>query len=939
VIGEVVGCTVVARNHLAQAAVLAAGFLTHHPGARLHTLVIDGDAGITVPHEPRLGVVTPLGIGLDPRELQRMAGIYTVHELACAMKPHVVRYALRDADAVLYIDSDVDVLAPLDAMVARAREVGLVLTPHLAQPPAPGPHGVDVETVVLQSGQFNMGIFAAGTTAGPFLDWWAVRLARECIVAPHEARVADQRWVDLAPSYFPLEAWDDPGVNLGWWNASGRRFSRGVDGAPLVDDRPLRALHLSGHDPDRPYLLSLHAGPLPDVLLSAEPVLRDLCTDWDRRLDEAGHGALRRLSYGYSVLAGGIPYDARMRTLYREALLAAERGDLPEPPSPFAPGEADAFVAWLREPAEGPRPGAAGTIPRYLRRVHDTRDDLRRRFPGLDDDDGVPFLRWCAGDEGRAAGIPPELRPSPSQTADPSGLGEAGGLSHGVQLVHAVGRVADDDPASALVERAAARAGRSIRPTPVPPPGRVGRPVSGRPWYDVNVFVTDLLDQRRVNHLIGAPLRDGRHAIGAWRWDVDRLPEAGSEAMATVDEVWTWSEFSADAFRSAGSRPVRVLPLGVLDVPAPSGARGRLGLDGEVLVHAAADLADRTGLQDAPAIVDAHRRAFDPDEGVRLAVVVANGGRDVPELERIRAAASGRPDVHILEGLDRRTADGLLAECDCAVWLRRSSGFALEPARAMAAGRPVVALAHSAVLELMDDETGLPVPPAGEVEVGPGRAPLPESARWAVPDPDALGAAMRRALTEPGAVRALGERARARAAALRPDATAAAIARRLDEIRASRAKTPVVVTADGDPPERPVTRAARWLTEGPTQPWDAPAQPMERAARSALLRALRPYLERRGEFDAAIVQAEEESAARLDAVEKAIGATQDDLRAMEVALEGRLDDAERQFEALETVAARLTRLQSRTQDAEAALESLASAVQRLLDDAAPEGRP
>ncbi len=40
-----------------------------------------------------------------------------------------------------------------------------------------------------------------------------------------------------------------------------------------------------------------------------------------------------------------------MRRFYREALLAAERGDGPLPPSPLDPAEAKAFLDWVRYPS------------------------------------------------------------------------------------------------------------------------------------------------------------------------------------------------------------------------------------------------------------------------------------------------------------------------------------------------------------------------------------------------------------------------------------------------------------------------------------------------------------------------------------------------------------------------------------------------------------
>ena len=64
-------CTIVARNYVAQARVLAGSFHSEHPASPFFTLVIDGD------EEDRdlegLGVVVlPGDIGLEPHAVHRM---------------------------------------------------------------------------------------------------------------------------------------------------------------------------------------------------------------------------------------------------------------------------------------------------------------------------------------------------------------------------------------------------------------------------------------------------------------------------------------------------------------------------------------------------------------------------------------------------------------------------------------------------------------------------------------------------------------------------------------------------------------------------------------------------------------------------------------------------------------------------------------------------
>ena len=152
---------------------------------------------------------------------------------------------------------------------------------------------------------------------------------------------------------------------------------------------------------------------------------------------------------------------------------------------------------------------------------------------------------------------------------------------------------------------------------------------------------------------------------------------------------------------------------------------------------------------------------------------------------------------------------------------------------------------------------------------------------WAIPDLDGFAHSLRRLLTDPAARAIIGERARERAARLRPEATATAVASRLADIRAERASADGSVAAPSDDAgDDPVARSGRWLREGPTRPWDAPAPAGTKAARSALLRAMRPYLERRGEFDVALVQADEQAAARLASAERRLLELETDERAL-----------------------------------------------------------
>lgn len=863
-------CTIVARNYLGQASVLAESFLAHHPGGTFTTLVIDAEFGIPTNLSPALGTVGLEATGLEPREAHRMAMAYSVVEFATAVKPFLLRALLQGGmDEVIYLDPDIQVFASLEDIAEMARRDGVVVTPHLERPLPHDELLTDVESVVLGAGIFNLGFVAVGRSGIPAMDWWAERLARECIIDPPNSRFVDQRWVDLLPGYFPHHILRDGTIDVAWWNLALRDLQH--DGTRYtVDGEPLRFFHFSGYDPRRPHLLSTHAGTAPRVLLSERPAVQRICDEYGAQLAAAGHTMLRNQAYGFAAIPGGPPIDARMRRMYREALADAERGDGDEPPNPFA-GEAEEFIDWLVEPT-GPE-GVPVRTPRYLRRLHSDRPDLQARFPDLDGASGEAFLTWC-----RTAGR--EEESIPAEVLVEAAPGDGPGLTPmprpGIQLAGYLS-------AEAGVGEAARRLLEAVRRAGVPhsvltydrTPSRRGHPVEiadGGGAYDISLICVNADQLPRFNHEMGPRFREGRYAIGVWWWEVDRFPDRYLGALDIVDEVWVGSAFVRDAIAAVTDKPVRTIPIPVT-APTPSpGSRASLGLEEGFLFYFSFDFDSVVERKNPFGLIDAFRQAFAPGEGPRLLIRSINGHRHLLDLERLRHAAADRDDIVVMDGyLDLPVKDGLMCECDCYVSLHRSEGLGLTMAEAMAAGRPVIATAHSGNLEFMTPDNSLLVPLTGLRPVGSGSAPYPPDAVWAEPDLAAAAGLMRRAVEDPEAMSALGERARADVLErFSVDRTAAFIAQNVTRIHADRAVRPAA-------PEQPLPaleRARRWIAEGPTVPWDAPASGAERTARRAMLRAMRPYLYRRAEFDMALVQAQEEASARTDAT----GATIDALR-------------------------------------------------------------
>jgi hypothetical protein len=359
-------CTVIARNYLAHARVLAESFLEHHPDGTFTALLLD-DFGREVEASEPFAIVHADEIGLDARELHRMAMIYDVLELATAVKPWFLRTLLNlGHDHAAYFDPDIQIFAPLDDLAELARRHAIVLTPHTTEPfPRDGLE--PSERTILISGMFNLGFIALGAKAGSFLDWWMERLRWDCIVDPGNGYFVDQRWVDFVPTLFEHHVLRDPGCNVATWNLASRMVKL-HDGVYTVNGRPLRFFHFSGFDSRTPDVLSRFQSRAPRILLAEHEAVGELCRAYARLLREHGQERAVELAYGFAALGNGRRIDRALRRLSRSAYLAAAERGVPDPPDPFDPASADAFVGWL---ADGHRFEARRKLARYLRALYD----------------------------------------------------------------------------------------------------------------------------------------------------------------------------------------------------------------------------------------------------------------------------------------------------------------------------------------------------------------------------------------------------------------------------------------------------------------------------------------------------------------------------------------------------------------------------------------
>ena len=153
------------------------------------------------------------------------------------------------ASQVLYLDPDVAVLGSMSGVVAHLESSPIVLTPHQLQPASSRMAVMDNEIGSLRHGVYNLGFVgvAASETGVAFARWWADRLRDFCWDLPERGLFTDQRWIDLAPVFFPeLKVLRDPGLNVASWNLAERHLRYDERGQVVMeDDAPLRFFHFT----------------------------------------------------------------------------------------------------------------------------------------------------------------------------------------------------------------------------------------------------------------------------------------------------------------------------------------------------------------------------------------------------------------------------------------------------------------------------------------------------------------------------------------------------------------------------------------------------------------------------------------------------------------------------------------------------------------------
>jgi len=399
---KVAVCTVVSKNYISHARVLANSFKRHHPDITFYVLLADRLDGYFDPQEEEFELVEVEELSIP--NPNRFRFHYNVLEHDTAVKPYFFSHLFKkfSLDKLIYFDPDILVLSNLDPLFALVDGNSVVLTPHTTVPY--NDELEPTELTLLLAGTFNLGFIGMSNTAETqqFLEWWEKRLYSGCLMERDKGMHVDQKWMDLVPSYFDgVHILKEPGYNVAYWNLHSRKL-RTRYGQVFANDQPCYFFHFSGMEPGNVARVSKYQNRL--TLRGLGATGERLFKDYSRLLLAAGYHETKKWPYAFARFDNGVRIPDAVRRLYLEMSDDAERFG-----NPFETKGKDSFFNWLVEPVDGEK-DPSRVISRMWYEVYKLRPDLRALFPDIFGVNRDAFLQWAAASSDTQLGIEEGLR-------------------------------------------------------------------------------------------------------------------------------------------------------------------------------------------------------------------------------------------------------------------------------------------------------------------------------------------------------------------------------------------------------------------------------------------------------------------------------------------------------------------------------------------------
>lgn len=232
----------------------------------------------------------------------------------------------------------------------------------------------------------------------------------------------------------------------------------------------------------------------------------------------------------------------------------------------------------------------------------------------------------------------------------------------------------------------------------------------------INIFMINADTIQNVVHSIGKRKSYNNYNIGCWFWEIE-TDFPFEDAIAYVDEIWGFSDFCCDIFRSFTTKPVTKITYPFqptwkkLNDPVGTRRILNIGLDDTVFFfnfdfHSCFERKNPLG------IIKAFKTAFSHSStSVRL--IIKSIHAEYYPIERNLLNNEVIKDYRIIwinSSMNEDDYFSLLHASDCYISLHRSEGLGMGIAEAMYLGKCVIATAYGGSMEFLNSENSMLVP-------------------------------------------------------------------------------------------------------------------------------------------------------------------------------------------------------------------------------------
>lgn len=333
-------CTIATAQELPQALLLRDSLQAAQGPVDFRLLLVEQPAVVARLRAelPEVAILAPSELGCA--QWRSMAFYYDPREYAAALKPALLRTLLR-AGNVIYLDPDIEVLAPLAALEQQLGAADVVVLPARAELPPAG-DGAATGLALRPGGEFNLSVIGLGQGAATekLLGWLQEQLIEGGHESPEHGLYPEALWAAAFIAAPRLQIVRSRQYDLQPGGPGTSELTLGAAQAPQTPEGPLCLLHHGGR-----------AGRQADS--SPDAPLHHLLAERARKLDASPYQRFAASPYSFDRYESG----ERIPVQHRRALWQLPRVNRQMLDDPFA--ERPYIMQLAAQLAPGPCPRCA----------------------------------------------------------------------------------------------------------------------------------------------------------------------------------------------------------------------------------------------------------------------------------------------------------------------------------------------------------------------------------------------------------------------------------------------------------------------------------------------------------------------------------------------------------------------------------------------------